>query len=180
MDGVVSTRVGYAGGEKENPTYYNLGDHSETIEIDYVPSQITLEQLLDIFWKSHNPRVKAPTRQYMSIIFYHNEDQKYIAQKSRKTQETKLGTQIYTEINPVTKFYQAENYHQKFYLQNTPVLMNELRGYYKDFQEFVDSTATARINGYVAGFGTLTQLEREFPLFGLSQKTQEYLKAGVK
>lgn len=71
---MIRTRVGYAGGSKENPTYYSLGDHSETIQIDYDPTQISYGQLLEVFWNSHNPTYEPWSRQYMSIIFYHSED----------------------------------------------------------------------------------------------------------
>ena len=72
----MSTRVGYAGGAKEDPTYRSLGDHSETIQIIYDPEIISYNELLDIFWQSHNPSLGSFTRQYASIIFYHDDNQK--------------------------------------------------------------------------------------------------------
>ena len=96
--GVVRTRVGYAGGQTANPTYYNMGDHIETIQIDYDPEVIEYEKLLNIFWKSHNPHTPGWLRQYMSAIFHHNDQQEQFAietlrNRSRDTQKT-----IHTEI----------------------------------------------------------------------------------
>lgn len=75
---MVQTVVGYAGGEKENPIYEDLGDHTETVEITYDPKQISYEELLAYFWRRHDPTAKQKT-QYKSIIFYHDEAQKKAA-----------------------------------------------------------------------------------------------------
>ena len=82
VPGIIRTRVGYSGGSKKNPTYYDLGGHTETIQIDYDPKKITYEELLDIFWESHEPTLSLSS-QYASIIFFHNEEQKKIAKKSK-------------------------------------------------------------------------------------------------
>jgi len=66
MQGIYRTRVGYAGGSTSSPTYRNIGDHTETIQIDYNPKEISHEELLDVFWRSHSPEVKSWSRQYMS------------------------------------------------------------------------------------------------------------------
>ena len=115
---MVRTRVGYAGGAKANPTYYALGDHAETIQIDYDPTRISYEELLNVFWESHNPTSPSWSRQYMSAIFYHNEEQQRLAQDTKARQEAKLGTKIYTEIVPYTQFYLAEDYHQKYHAKH--------------------------------------------------------------
>jgi len=84
---VIRTRVGYAGGEKINPTYHDLENHSETIQIDYDPEKITYQQLLQIFWDNHNCKLKSFSRQYMSIVFYHNLKQRDAAIQSMQEQE---------------------------------------------------------------------------------------------
>ena len=76
---MVRTRVGYAGGLMDAPTYRNIGDHTETVQVDYDPRQISYAQLLDIFWKSHQPTRSSWSEQYKNAIFYHNEDQEKIA-----------------------------------------------------------------------------------------------------
>jgi peptide-methionine (S)-S-oxide reductase len=161
LDGVVRTRVGYAGGTTESPTYYNLGDHTETIQIDYDPTQISYEQLLEIYWDSHNPTVRPWSRQYMSIVFYHNNEQRELAMETKQSEEDSLGRQVYTEIIPFTEFYLAEDYHQKYYLQQSPELIEELAAIYPNFADFIDSTAVARINGYAGGHVTFQELQEQ-------------------
>ena len=169
IDGVVRTRVGYAGGTKENPIYYDLGNHSETIQIDYDSRIISYEELLNVFFRSHTPQYKSPSRQYMSIVFYHSEKQKRSAYERRKKEEEEKKLKIYTEIIPFTKFYLAENYHQKYYLQLTKELMKEFSYVYKSFREFINSTSAAHVNGYIKGYGTIERLSREKDDLGLSE-----------
>jgi peptide methionine sulfoxide reductase MsrA len=88
---VVRTRVGYAGGTKANPTYYRLGDHSETIQIDYDPAVISYEQLLDLFWSWHRPDRPAHSTQYASRVFYHSETQRALAEASKAGHDERLG-----------------------------------------------------------------------------------------
>ena len=168
--GVVRTRVGYAGGTTKNPTYHNLSDHSETIQVDYNPTQISYSDLLDIFWESHSPTHRSWSRQYMSAVFYHNEDQKRLAMETRKLEASKVNSEIYTEIIPHTEFYLAEDYHQKHALQRDLDLMEEFKGMYPNFREIINSTAAARINGYLAGYGTCEILKSELESYGLSLK----------
>jgi len=172
---VVRTRVGYAGGTKENPTYRSLGDHSETIQIDYDPTVISYEELLDVFWNSHRPTRPAWSRQYMSIVFYHNEEQRKLALESKAHQEARLQHKVYTEIVPASGFYLAEDYHQKYRLQQSPQLVKEFRKIYPNIDGFVASTAVARVNGYVGGHATLERLQAELNDLGLSPKGQEVL-----
>jgi peptide-methionine (S)-S-oxide reductase len=161
LDGVVRTRVGYAGGTTESPTYHNLGDHTETIQIDYDPTLVSYEQLLEIYWDSHNPTGQPWSRQYMSIIFYHNSEQRELAVESKQRAEANSDRQLYTEIIPFSEFHLAEDYHQKYYLQQVPELMKELVAIYPNFSDFTESTAVARINGYVGGHVTLEQLQEQ-------------------
>jgi len=161
LDGVIRTRVGYAGGATESPTYYNLGDHTETIQIDYDPTQISYEQLLEIYWDSHNPTVLPRSRQYMSIVFYHNSEQRELAMEIKQLEEESSGSQVYTEIIPFSEFHLAEDYHQKYHLQQVPELMEELAVIYPNFTDFIDSTAVARINGYVGGHVNFQELQEQ-------------------
>ena len=113
LKGVLKTRVGYMGGTTKNPNYHNLGDHTETVEIIFDEKKISFEELLKHFWKQHDPSIKEVT-QYKSIIFYHNEKQKKLAEKSKKEIEEKLGKKIATEIKKAGTFWEAEEYHQKY------------------------------------------------------------------
>lgn len=126
LNGVVSTTVGYTGGHIENPTYKDVcsGEtgHTEAIEIQFNPAKITYSELLDVFWKNIDPT--TPNRQfadigsqYRTVIFYHNEEQKQIAESS-KDEMGRSGTHdkpIVTEIIPASVFCAAEEYHQKYY-----------------------------------------------------------------
>ncbi len=173
--GVVRTRVGYAGGAKKNPTYHDLGDHAESVQIDYDPLKISYEQLLVIFWKSHDPTRPAWSRQYKHVVFYHNEKQQEIALRSRDRVEEELGREVLTEILPYSGFYRAEDYHQKYKLRHAPDLMAEFNNIYPDYDDFVNSTAAARINGYLYGYGTIENLQAEVDSYGLAAGLQEKL-----
>ena len=160
--------MGYAGGTSGNPTYYNLDGHTETVQVDYDPAKISYNELLEVFWDSHNPTVPPYSQQYKSIIFYHDETQKELAVQSKQQQEARLGRKVYTEITPFSAFYLAENYHQKFYLQQVPELRADFRAIYPDTDKFMDSTAAARVNGYVGGYGMSEVLQKELASYGLS------------
>jgi peptide-methionine (S)-S-oxide reductase len=167
--------VGYAGGTTENPTYYNLGDHSETVQLEYDPSQLSYQELLDIFWESHNPVYPAVSRQYRSIIFYHNDAQRTLALASKEHEEAVTGSEVFTEVMPAAEFYLAEDYHQKYYLRQVPELMEELAAIYPDPADLVASTAAARINGYLGGNGTIAKLQEQIALLGLSPEGKQRL-----
>jgi peptide-methionine (S)-S-oxide reductase len=169
--------VGYAGGEKKNPTYRDLGDHTETIQLDYDPQKISYEQLLDIFWQNHNPSANAISIQYKHVVFYHNDTQKELAVRSRDRVAKKLGREIQTEILPYTGFDRAEDYHQKYKLRHAHDIMAEFDNMYSDYDDFVDSTAAARINGYLYGYGTMENLQAEVDSFGISVEAKEKLLA---
>ncbi len=145
--------MGYTGGTRKNPTYHALGDHSEAVEVEYDPSVVSYKELLEIFWTGHNPGTRAWSRQYMSAIFYHNEEQRRLAMESKRERETRIG-RVYTEVLPASTFYMAEDYHQKYYLRQRPDLWRELKAIYPNEKDLVDSTAAARLNGFVAGNGS--------------------------
>jgi methionine-S-sulfoxide reductase len=164
----VRTRVGYAGGTKKNPTYHSLGDHTETIQIDFDPEKIPYERLLDIFWASHDPTSKSWSRQYKAVIFYHDEEQKKLAAATRDRLAAKLGTKIHTEILPSEGFYLAEPYHQKYRLRSVRDIMAEYSAMYPLDDDFVNSTAAARVNGYLGGYGSPELVKSEIGELGLS------------
>ena len=172
---MIRTRVGYAGGTKEDPTYHSLGDHSETIQIEYDPTQISYHDLLDIFWDSHNPAKRSWSRQYMPAVFFHNNEQKRLAMETRNREAAKIQGKIFTEIIPFSEFYLAEAYHQKYRLRQEPDLMKDFSVMYPASADFVASTAAARINGYLSGYGTCADLKAELGGYGLSPAGSEKL-----
>jgi peptide-methionine (S)-S-oxide reductase len=171
---VIRTRVGYAGGTEKNPSYHALGDHTETIQMDYDPAVISYEKLLEVFWNSHDPTVSEP-RQYMSLIFYHNEAQKKAAFKSKILEEARIKNPLVTEIRPAGAFYLAEDYHQKYGLRMERSLVKEFSVMYPAKEGFVNSTAAARINGYLDGYGSLADLQGDLPGLGLSRVARDRL-----
>ena len=176
--------MGYAGGTSTDPTYYKLDGHTETVQIDYDPTKISYDELLEVFWDSHNATVPAYSQQYKSIIFYHDEAQRMLAMQSKQQEEAKSRREIYTEIIPFSEFYLAEAYHQKFYLRQVPELMADFTAIYPDTNEFVNSTAAARVNGYIGGHGTPETLQKELASYGLSpagtKKLLQYAPAGAE
>jgi len=160
--------VGYSGGTTRNPTYYNLGDHSETVQIDYDPSRVSYRELLDIFWKSHNASSRSWSRQYRAAVFYHSEEQRKIAEETRDRLASDTGKRIATAIEPYSGFTIAEDYHQKHSLRLFPELLEELKAVYPDMKGFLNSTAVTRVNGYLGGYGTCDSLQKDIDDFGLS------------
>jgi len=167
--------VGYAGGRKAHPTYEDLGDHTESVQIDYDPAQITYEQLLAVFWANHDPTRRAYSRQYASLIFTHNAEQRWLALASKEREEARRKARIVTEILPATGFTLAESYHQKYYLRGQKELLSEFAAMFGSAAEFVNSTAAARVNGYVGGNGSMEQLREEIGKLGLSPAGRERL-----
>jgi len=165
---VVRTRVGYAGGTTGSPTYHNLGDHSEALQVDFDPSRISYSELLDIFWESHDPTRGAWSRQYRAAVFYHNEEQRKLAEETGARLVSNTGRRITTAIEPFSSFTLAEDYHQKHSLRLYPEITAELKAFYPDMKDYLRSTAVTRINGYLGGYGTCDTLNKEADRFGLS------------
>jgi len=129
LDGVVSTVSGYLGGMELNPTYKEVSagrtGHAETVQITFDPSKVTYRKLLEVFWKQIDPTTADRQfvdvgRQYRSAIFYQNEEQRHLAEESRKEMENsgRFGAPIVTEIVPAGTFWPAEDYHQDYYMKN--------------------------------------------------------------
>lgn len=147
IDQVVS---GYAGGETEHPSYHDvcmgITGHAEVIQVSFDPSQISYADLLEVFWRTHDPttlnRQGADVgTQYRSIILYHNEAQRQIAEKSKAEAATLYPNPIMTEIAPLGQFYPAETYHQNYYRTNPyqgycmAVIDPKVRKFRKTFKE---------------------------------------------
>ena len=125
LDGVTATRVGYAGGSLENPTYQDVcshrSGHAEVVEVTYDADQIGYEQLLEAFWNKHNPTHRNRQGlnfgdQYRSVIFFHDEEQRKAAERSKAELDAskRYRRPAATAIEPAQKFYLAEDYHQQY------------------------------------------------------------------
>ncbi len=174
------TRVGYAGGTTPDPTYRSIGDHAECFEVDFDPNAVAYADLLTLFWQSHNPTRSAYSTQYASLVLAHDEAQLEQARRSAQTFEQSIGRKVLTRIEPLKRFYLAEGYHQKYRLRGDRELMGEFSRMYADEWDIVDSTAAARVNGYLDGEGSTARVAREIDGFGLSDEGRARLESRVK
>jgi methionine-S-sulfoxide reductase len=137
LNGVISTTVGYTGGEKANPTYEEVCSgstgHAEAVQIVFDSTKISYEDLLQVFWHNINPtdpygQFADKGSQYRTAIFYHDEKQRELAEKSKKELDAsgKFDSPIVTEVVPASVFYPAEDYHQEFY-KNNPLRYNSYK-----------------------------------------------------
>jgi peptide-methionine (S)-S-oxide reductase len=135
VEGVISTTSGYTGGKVANPTYNQVSaggtGHTEAVQIVYDPGKVTYAKLLDVFWRNVDPLAKNRQfcdvgDQYRSAIFFHNDEQRQLAEASKKKVAERLEAPIQTEIVTAGTFYKAEEYHQDYYKKN-PVRYNYYR-----------------------------------------------------
>lgn len=173
------TRVGYTGGSTKDPTYRTIGDHTEAIEVAYDPAVISYAALLDVFYEGHRPTSAPWSRQYRSAVWTSDPQEIAAAQARRRKEEAWRGARIYTDIEPLGRFYVAEDYHQKYRLQGEPLLMAEFSKMYPDGRSFVYSTAAMRANAFLDGEGGPRALE-ELRLLGLSAEAEERLRERVQ
>jgi len=180
IEGVIRTRVGYAGGQTNHPDYGNIGDHTETVQVDFDPDRIAYPDLLAIFWGSHQPTSPSRSRQYRHAIFYHDAQQQQQALEAKTALENDLGRPVRTEVVPLRSFTRAEDYHQKYILKRESGLMRELSRAYPNHRDIVDSTAAARLNGYVGGHGSPEQFAREIETLGLGPESRKKVETIVR
>jgi peptide-methionine (S)-S-oxide reductase len=123
LEGVTQTRVGYSGGQSENPTYEDVCSHktghAEVVEVTYDPDRVSYEQLLEVFWHKHDPTQLNRQGwdigdQYRSVVFAHDEEQRETALRSKAREQANWSAPIVTEVEPAETFYEAEDYHQQY------------------------------------------------------------------
>jgi peptide-methionine (S)-S-oxide reductase len=127
INGVTSVVPGYAGGKTENPTYKQVCSgttgHAEVAQITFDPTKVSYEKLLEVLWHAHDPTTMNRQgndvgTQYRSVVFYHDEKQKAVAEKSKREAAKQFDAPIVTQIEALTKFYEAEDYHHNYYNEN--------------------------------------------------------------
>ena len=129
LEGVKSVSSGYSGGEIKNPSYKEVCSgttgHAEVCRIEYDPSVVTFDELLEVFWQTHDPTTlnrqgNDVGTQYRSVVFYHDEHQKERAEffKKQLNESGAFNDPVITEISPLTNYYAAEDYHQNYYNEN--------------------------------------------------------------
>lgn len=131
---------------------------------------ISYEELLRIFWQSHDASSDPYSRQYMSAVFPMTDEQEETAQRVKKELEEQAGYVLQTAIIPLDKFYMAEEYHQKYYLQARSNFMLVFREFYPSAEDWINSTAAARVNGYWSGYGKYSRLMEEKELLNLPEE----------
>lgn len=170
--------MGYTGGSQPDPTYHRLGDHTESFQLDYDPTRVSYEELLKHFWKETDPTERPYSRQYMSAVFYANEEQKRLALATGRQALAGRSGPLLTPILPLATFYRAEDYHQKYYLRRNTAVMREFSAYSE--REFEDSTVAMWLNACVDGQLKLEALEPELERLGLSEPERQRVRRLVQ
>lgn len=169
--------VGYAGGQKLNPTYRDLGDHSEAIEIYYNPDEISYDQLLKIYWSDIDPHYSTSNVQYRNVIWVNSAEQRQVAEASAAAIEQSSGQPVAAKIIDNVAFYPAEDYHQKYALRHNGALMALFDKWYPEGADFRMSFTAMRMNAYLQGHGNANLLLQELDGYGLTEDIASTLKA---
>jgi len=150
IDGVVRTRVGYAGGTKRDPTYRSLGDHTEVFQVEFDPGTIAYRDLLEMVFNSHNPQHQTRKTQYQNVVLVATAAQQATLNEFLTTQGLTVDG-IGTRIEQLSRFYVAEDYHQKYKLRSVSSLMDTFEAAGYGDNELRESPIAAKLNGYAAG-----------------------------
>jgi len=150
MEGVVRTRAGYAGGTKRDPTYHSLGDHTEVVQVDFDPERTTYRDVLERVFASHDPRRQARKTQYQNVVLPE------IAAQREAIDEFLAGRGltadgIDTRVEQLSRFYPAEDYHQKYKLRSASSLVDAFDAAGYGDEDLRESPLAAKLNGYAAG-----------------------------
>jgi peptide-methionine (S)-S-oxide reductase len=150
MEGVVRTRVGYAGGTTTDPTYHALGDHTEAFQVEFDPEAVSFRDLLERVFRSHDPNRQTSKTQYQNVVFAGDADQRavvddYLADRGLDADA------IGTRVERLDRFYLAEPYHQKYNLKGTPSVVDVFEDADYDDATLRESPAAAKLNGFASG-----------------------------
>ena len=150
VDGVVRTRVGYAGGTSRDPTYHSLGNHTEVFQVEFDPDTISYRELLDLAFESHIPRHQTGKTQYQNVVLTATNAQQATLTEFLSSQGF-TADGIGTRIEQLSRFYPAEDYHQKYKLRSVSSLMDAFDDAGYDDEAVRESPIAAKLNGYAAG-----------------------------
>lgn len=174
FDGVKNTRAGYSGGVGADPTYDNIQDHTEVVEVEYYPEKISYNKLLKIFWNNHPFDSKTDRIQYKSLILHVDENQKKLAEKSVDFTRKIFGTEnVHTETKNFVKFFEAENYHQKHYMQINKPRLGPILNSLVDWKNLANSDLATKINGYLYEIKRNQTAKQTLLDYGLSEAQSE-------
>lgn len=175
---MVRTRVGYSGGVQPNPSYHNIKDHAESIQVEFDPSKITFEKIIRTYFRNNDASYPR-SGQYRPIIYYHNEEQKNIAQKIKEEEEKKRKRQLYVEIQAASDFYLAEDYHQKYYLQGRSSLMKLTKLNKLPIEELIASPVAAKLNGILEHPDYAEMLKKELASYNFPEAAVKEIESIV-
>lgn len=166
LDGVLITRIGYCGGTyPSTPTYKSIGDYTESVQIDFDSSQISYNQLLSYFNQWHVPNTSKTRSQYLAAIFYHTEEQ---------YQQIKEMNIENVHIDKFERFFLAEDRHQKYNLKRT-IMETDL---FDTKEQWIhkDPQMLTKLNGFLAGYGTIEQYQQWDKRRQLTREQQNYIR----
>jgi len=147
-EGVVRTRVGYVGGTTRDPTYHDIGDHSEAVQVDYDPQRCSFGDLVDLAVESHSVRTQPRSRQYQHVLFFESADQRAVIED--RIDALAVDT-VQTRVEPLDAFYTAEDYHQKYHLRSKRAVLGAFEDAGYDATEVRESPAAAKLNARAGG-----------------------------
>lgn len=150
MDGVVRTRVGYAGGTKPDPSYHALGDHTEALQVDYDPETVSYRDLLEAVFRSHDPHRQPRKTQYQNVVFAADGDQRETLEAFLEAEGLEADA-IETRIERLSRFHVAEDYHQKHSLRSERSVASAFDEAGYDDADLRESPAAAKLNGRAGG-----------------------------
>lgn len=181
LPGVVRTRTGYAGGTASDPTYRHMGDHTETVEVDFDPVVLAYDDILRVFWNGHRPENinGYKGRQYQSMLLYRSPEQKDAIERVLEERRVSGKGEPATEIGPFSVFYAAEERHQKYYLKRYPHAVERLLTLYGSIAEMDRSTLAARLNGLAKGYANRSGVLEDISRWPLPEEERERIAACV-
>ncbi len=164
---MIRTRVGYAGGTQDDPDYYNLGDHTECLRVEYDSEEVTYDELLREFWQRHDPIRQSPSRQYENLLLYASDRQRERINRS-VCQYLDLDSETpATRIDSLDTFYPAEDYHQNYYLRSAETLKSLVDG---SSYNFVRSILATKLNAFAGNQLVAEKLKDQLCARGVDQE----------
>lgn len=170
LDGVLVTRVGYCGGtHPATPTYKTIGDYTESVQVDFDSERTCFTNLLSYFNQWHVPNTSKTRAQYEAAIFFHNEEQR------KQIYDMKLDN---VRIDKFNQFFTAEEHHQKYNFKRT-IMETDIFGKKEDWVD-KDKSMITKLNGFLAGYGTVEQFQQWHERRTLTIEQQRYIKHNLK
>lgn len=142
-----------------------MGDHTESLQVDYRPERVSYGELLRVFWERHDPTRQSPSRQYENVVLHHDPDQRRAIDRSLEEFGVPDAGSVATRIDSLDDFHRAEGYHQKYYLRNDSTLSQHVEGW--SDREVADSPAAALLNARAAGHLEVEELRARSRELGL-------------